>query len=331
MTTFHQARWARLFLPNALFVLGALISVQAVMSDPGVFAQTGTAVQAQNGQPAAPPTPRLDSDLQYFGSSGKMPDAHSSDASEDESQTQNASPDTPYVGEEGIPVMAETVVEGSTIDSDSFVDPFDEGSQEEAPDPWEPFNSEMFQFNYNVDRYLMKPVARGYNAVVPPDVQGALSNAFHNMIFMPRLLNSLFQGKYGRAGIETKRFLINSTMGVGGLFDVAKYVFETEAPPVEDLGQTLAVHGFESGPFLVLPLLPPFTVRDAVGYAGDIVLNPINFLIPFFPNLGINVEHTVNERARNLETFEGVEESTVDLYGAVRSAYFQRRAKDIAQ
>jgi phospholipid-binding lipoprotein MlaA len=108
-------------------------------------------------------------------------------------------------------------------------------------------------------------------------------------------------------------------------------VFDTEAPPAEDAGQTLAVYGFESGPFLVLPFMRPFTVRDAVGYAGDIVTNPINWVITFSPNLALNAGDTVNERSLNLDTFEGIEESTVDLYGAVRSGYFQRRAKDIRE
>ena len=307
MATFHQPCWDHLSISRAVVLMvGASFSIQLVMLAPVVFAQTDTSVDAQGGQPTAPPSPRLDSNLQYFGSS-----------------------DTPYVGDDEIQMMDETVVEGSTIDS--FNDPFDEGPQTVVHDPWESFNSEMFQFNYNMDRHLLKPAAKGYNAIIPPDVQGSIANVFHNMGFISRFLNSLFQGKYGRAGIETKRFLINSTIGVAGLFDVAKYVFDTEAPPAEDAGQTLAVYGFESGPFLVLPFMRPFTVRDAVGYAGDIALNPINYVIPFFPNLALNAEDTVNERSLNLDTFEGIEESTVDLYGAVRSGYFQRRAKDIRE
>ncbi len=306
MATFRQTFWDHLSISRAvLLMVVASFSTQLVILAPVVFAQTDTVGNAQNIQPMAPPSPRLDSDLQYFGSSGET------------------------VEDEGIPMMAETVVEGSTIDS--FNDPFDEGPQTVVQDPWESFNSEMFQFNYNMDRHVLKPAAKGYNAVVPPDVQGSLANAFHNMGFISRFLNSLFQGKYERAGIETKRFLINTTIGIAGLFDVAKYVFDTEAPPGEDFGQTLAVHGMESGPFLVLPFLPPMTVRDAAGYAGDIVMNPLNWVIPFFPNLGINAEDKMNERSLNLETFEGIEESTVDLYGAVRSGYLQRRAKDIRE
>jgi phospholipid-binding lipoprotein MlaA len=330
MATFHQKFWEFLsFLRTACLVVGVVVLLHGVTPEWIVYAQTATSADSQNRQPAKPPTPRLDSDLQYFGTDRGVVESLSPIPPKESASSQSTSADTPYVGDEGIPVMAETVVEGSSIES--YNDPFDEGPQTIVHDPWESFNANVFQFNYDVDRYLLKPVARGYNAVIPPDVQGSMANAFHNMGYMTRFLNSLFQGKYGRAGIETKRFLINSTIGVAGLFDVAKYVFDTEAPPGEDTGQTLAIYGMESGPFLVLPFLPPLTVRDAVGYAGDIAMNPINYFIPFFPNLGINVEDTVNERSLNLETFEGVEESTVDLYGAVRSGYFQRRAKDISR
>ena len=226
-------------------------------------------------------------------------------------------------GEE-IPLMDETVVERT------FEDPFATES-EPVQDPWEPFNSTTFTVNYNIDRYALKPAARVYSVIVPPDVQDSLANAFDNLGFASRFLNSIFQGKLDRAGIEMNRFLLNSILGVGGLFDVAKYMFGIEAPPAEDTGQTLATYGMASGPYMVLPLLPPMTVRHAVGYAGDIFMNPVNYFIPFIPNLGLNAEDRLNDRAINLETFEGLEESTIDLYGAVRSGYMDRRAKDIQE
>lgn len=227
-------------------------------------------------------------------------------------------------GGEEILLMDETVVEGV------FEDPFDVES-EPVRDPWESLNSNIFGFNYNVDRYFMKPVARGYSAVVPPDVQDSLGNAFDNMGFPSRFLNNVFQGKFDRAGIELQRFFLNTTLGVGGFFDVATHMFEIEEPPTEDVGQTLASYGIESGPYLVLPLLPPMTVRDVAGQVGDIFLNPVNYFIPFIPNVGVNAVERFNDRAINLETFEGIEESTVDLYGAARSAYFDRRAQDIRE
>ncbi len=226
--------------------------------------------------------------------------------------------------EEEIPLMDETVVEGT------FEDPFATES-EPVQDPWEPSNSSTFTLNYNIDRYALKPVARVYSGIVPSDVQDSLGNAFDNLGFASRFLNSVFQGKFDRAGTEMQRFLLNSTLGVGGLFDVSTHMFGIEVPPAEDTGQTLATYGVASGPYLVLPLLPPMTVRDAVGYAGDIFMNPVNYFIPFAPNLGLNATDRVNDRAINLETFEGLEESTIDLYGAVRSGYMDRRAKDIQE
>ena len=226
-------------------------------------------------------------------------------------------------GEE-VPLMDETVVEST------FEDPFATES-EPVHDPWEPLNTTTFKINYNIDRYALKPAARVYSGLVAPDLQDSLANAFDNLGFASRFLNSIFQGKFERAGIEMQRFLLNSTLGVGGLFDVAKYMFGIEAPPVEDTGQTLATYGMASGPYMVLPLLPPMTVRHAVGYAGDIFMNPVNYFIPFIPNLGVNATDRLNDRAINLETFEGLEESTIDLYGAVRSGYKDRRAKDIQE
>ena len=93
----------------------------------------------------------------------------------------------------------------------------------------------------------------------------------------------------------------------------------------------MAVSGVRSGPYLILPFFPPTTVRDFAGFVGDIFLNPLNYFIPIIPNFGVNVEKRVNERSINLETFEGIEESTLDLYGAVRSAYFDRRERQIRE
>jgi len=230
---------------------------------------------------------------------------------------------------EEIAVMDETVVTGSF--EDPFEDPFAVEESEPVHDPWEPFNAKMFELNYNLDRHVLKPGAQVYDAVIPEDVQDSLGNAFYNLGFPARLFNNLVQGKFDGAGKETQRFLLNSTLGVGGLFDVATHMFEIEAPPEEDVGQTLAVHGVPSGPYLVLPLFPPTTVRDAAAELGDIFLNPVNYFVPFFPNLGMNATEMLNTRARNLKTLEGIEESSVDLYGAARSGYFDRRAHDIQE
>ncbi len=235
--------------------------------------------------------------------------------------------------------------------ADDLYDPFarsDEGGGEEY-DPWEYVNSKVFEFNRQVDRFVLKPVARGYDFVVPDVVQVGISNMFYNLRFGPRFLNNVFQGKLKGAGIEVGRFLLNTTVGYGGFLDLAKEI--DLVTPEEDFGQTLGFYGVKPGPYLVLPFLPPFTVRDFTGYLGDIALNPINWLVvpiieiegvpsviahknrttTTFIQIGARIGEIVNERSRNLEKFQGVEEATLDLYTAVRNAYLQSRAKAIRE
>lgn len=235
--------------------------------------------------------------------------------------------------------------------SDELLDPFaraDEGAGEEY-DPWEPMNTNIFEFNRQVDRFVLKPVAKGYDFVMPDLVQVGISNIFTNLRFAPRFLNNVFQGKIKGAGIEVGRFLINSTVGLAGFFDLATKI--DLVTPEEDLGQTLGFYGVRPGPYLVLPLLQPFTVRDFVGYVGDVFLNPINWLVvPIIeiddvPSViahknrmtssiiqyGARVGEIVNDRSRNLQKFQGVEEATLDLYTAVRNAYLQKRAQAVRE
>jgi phospholipid-binding lipoprotein MlaA len=236
---------------------------------------------------------------------------------------------------------------------DEYEDPFaqrDETTAGEDNDPWEPFNMVMFEFNRRVDKYALKPVAQAYNFLLPDAVQVGIDNFFRNVRFVPRLLNNLFQAKAKGAGIEMGRFLINSTVGIAGFFDPAKQWWHLETPD-EDAGQTLGVYGVKPGPYLVLPLLPPLTLRDGIGYVADLALDPINWLV--FPILEVNhipsaVAHKnratstiaqfgtrvgviTNDRSLNLEKFQGVEEATLDLYAAVRDAYWQKRAKAVRE
>ena len=235
--------------------------------------------------------------------------------------------------------------------ADEPLDPFAEayGDAGDEYDPWEPMNANIFEFNLKVDRYVLKPVAKGYDFILPDVVQVGISNIFSNLRFAPRFLNNVFQGKVKGAGIEVGRFLINSTVGLGGFFDLAKHI--DLVTPDEDMGQTLGFYGVKPGPYLVLPLLPPFTVRDFFGYVGDVFLNPINWLVvPIIevnnvpsvishPNrmtssliqTGSRVGEVVNERSRNLQKYQGVEEATLDLYTAVRNAYLQTRTKAIRE
>jgi phospholipid-binding lipoprotein MlaA len=247
---------------------------------------------------------------------------------------------------------APSVEPAPEVSSEEPFDPFAKPGEEaiEEYDPWEPLNTKFFEFNRQLDRWVLKPVAKGYNAVVPNIVQVGITNIFYNSRVTPRLMNNIFQGKFKGAGIEAGRFLINTTVGIGGFFDVARRFNLTT--PEEDTGQTLGFYGIKPGPYIMVPLLGPYTVRDLVGYGGDIALNPIYWLvIPTMHNIdsiptvidvderlatyaisiGARAAEVVNERSLNLEKFQGVEESTVDLYAAVRNAYLQKRAKAIQE
>jgi phospholipid-binding lipoprotein MlaA len=198
-------------------------------------------------------------------------------------------------------------------------------------DPWEPFNEKMFWFNREVlDRFVLKPVATAWDFVLPTPVQKGVHNVFDNLAVVRRVVNNALQLKFAGAAKEAARFTINSTIGVVGFFDIAKEGFGIEQSD-QDMGLTFGVWGIGPGPFLVLPFLPPLTVRDGIGYAVDVAMTPYIYFIPWYASIGGTATNMVNERSLNLDRFERVAESTVDLYGAVRNAYLQRRAAAIRQ
>lgn len=198
-------------------------------------------------------------------------------------------------------------------------------------DPWEGFNEAMFNFNRDIlDRYILKPVATAWDFVLPDPVQKGVHNFFDNLSVVRRVVNNALQLKFQGAGTEVARFAINSTVGLVGFFDVAKDGFGIEQSD-EDTGQTFGVWGAPPGPYLVLPFLPPLTVRDGIGYLFDISMTPYIYFIPWYAAIGGNTTNIVNERSLNLDRFERVAETTIDLYSAVRNAYLQRRAAAIRQ
>jgi phospholipid-binding lipoprotein MlaA len=207
----------------------------------------------------------------------------------------------------------------------------EEGFDEEVTeyDPWESFNRKMFNFNQKLDRFVLKPVAKVWNFVVPDLAQQSLANAFDNIAMPRRLVNSLFQLKMEGAGRELARFFLNISMGVVGFFDVATELGVPRSD--EDTGQTLGYYGVGPGPYLVLPFLPPLTVRDGFGYAADGAMQPISYVAPFAATAGMRGGQVVNDRSLNLETFEEFQQMTFDLYSAVRNAYLQRRQRMIEE
>jgi phospholipid-binding lipoprotein MlaA len=201
---------------------------------------------------------------------------------------------------------------------------------DEIFDPWEPFNEKMFDFNLKLDRYVLKPTARVYKAIMPEPFQVMISNGFDNIRIVPRFVNNLLQGKWAGATREMSRFLINSTAGIGGLFDPAKDYWGIR-PSNEDFGQTLGTWGAGPGPYLVLPVLPPLTVRDGVGLGVDTLIDPLGYFIGWIPRLSMRVGDIINDRALNYDLFQGVEETTIDLYSSVRHFYLKRREQQIKE
>src|SRR5262249_57871479 len=156
----------------------------------------------------------------------------------------------------------------------------DESSDAEDYDPWQPFNEKMFSFNHDIlDRYLVKPAAQGWSHIMPAVARRGISRLFDNLDMPRRLVNNLLQARPLGAGRELARFAINTTVGLGGLFDVATPL-HIEASNA-DFGETLALYGAHDGPYLVLPTMSPSTVRDAIGKGVDGVLDPVSYFLPF--------------------------------------------------
>lgn len=193
----------------------------------------------------------------------------------------------------------------------------------DSRDPWEPFNRGMFTFNDTLDTYMMKPIAEGYQWITPDFVDQGVTNFFHNLTDISVTANDLFQFKFKQGGQDAARLLINTTVGVGGLIDVASEIGLDKHH--EDFGQTLAVWGVPYGPYLVLPFLGPSSPRDAAGTVADGFMNPISYT-PLFPvRIGLYSLKTIDLRADNLSASEILDEAALDRYAFIRNAYFQRR------
>ncbi|MCK2183578.1 MlaA family lipoprotein [Halomonas getboli] len=191
-------------------------------------------------------------------------------------------------------------------------------------DPWEGFNRGVFAFNETVDRYALKPVAQGYRYVTPDPVQTGVGNFFSNLGEIGTTLNSLLQGKPGNAGIATGRFLINSTAGVLGIFDVASHMDLVGRE--EDFGQTLAAWGVGSGPYLVLPLLGPSTVRDTAGLPVDWYTDPLTYVEEDKVRYGLRGLDVIDTRAGLLDQEKLIRG---DRYSFIRDSWLQRRRFEV--
>jgi phospholipid-binding lipoprotein MlaA len=210
----------------------------------------------------------------------------------------------------------------------------DEPLSPPPPDTLEWFNQPVFEFNLKLDEYALRPVATAYDAIMPDAAQRGVQRFFKNLGVVERFANNLFQGKVPQAGQEVGRFVINTTIGGVGFFDVAdEWLGWKESP--EDFGQTLAVYGVPSGPYLMLPFYGPSNIRDTVGLVADGAMNPMTYFLSTLQLIAVRggtaLGSAINYRSMNLDLFEDVNRYTVDLYGAVQDGYQQRRAKEIAE
>ena len=189
-------------------------------------------------------------------------------------------------------------------------------------DPWEPFNRRMHRFNNAVDRNVALPLARGYVKVVPRPVRLGVSNFFSNLGQPVSAVNALLQGKPGQAAQSLGRFLLNVTLGIGGIFDPAT---DANIPHrSEDFGQTLGVWGWENSRYLELPLFGPRTVRDAFGLVGDAPLSPTRQIDDDAARIGLQGLQLVDIRTQ-LMAVDRMRQGAADEYALVRDAWLQRR------
>ena len=197
-------------------------------------------------------------------------------------------------------------------------------------DPLEPVNRIMFGFNDILYFWVAKPVLQVYSGVMPEPARLGIRNFFNNASTPARLVNCLLQGKNDAADTEFRRFVINTTAGVLGFGDPA--LDEHGLKPVkEDLGQTLAVYGFDEGIYLVWPIFGPSTVRDSIGMAGDQFLNPLRYVDPREVSIGISVVKGTNAGSFQIGKYEDFKAQAFEPYVAMREFYIQYRHKQIQE
>ncbi len=198
---------------------------------------------------------------------------------------------------------------------------------DETNDPLEIPNRLIFNFNRALDVLIIRPVAVTYHFWVPDKVRESIGNFLRNLSTPVILANDLLQGEGKRAGVTASRFVINSTAGILGLFDVAEDMGYPRHS--EDFGQTLGSYGMGEGIYVVLPLLGPSSARDGVGKVVDIFLDPVTYLAPQNVALGRTVADGVQLRSENIETLDELERDSIDFYARIRSLHRQNRENEI--
>lgn len=207
-------------------------------------------------------------------------------------------------------------------------DPIARAEYERINDPLEPLNRATHDFNMGIDRFVLKPIAEVYRFLIPSPIRNLITNFLDNLQAPLILANDLLQGEFERGGTTTARFIVNTTVGIGGLFDPATDLGMEKHK--EDFGETLAVWGVGEGIYLVLPFFGPSNPRDFTGIVTEFFADPVSIYLEDEHGKTYSRARTGTEivdfRARNIDTLEELERNTSDLYAAMRSAYRQNRA-----
>tara|TARA_Y100000741_G_scaffold262736_1_gene203288 strand:- start:183 stop:980 length:798 start_codon:yes stop_codon:yes gene_type:complete len=208
--------------------------------------------------------------------------------------------------------------------------------QKVVKDCFESVNRGIFAFNQGLDKVLFKPLAKGYRKL-PQPIRSGTSNAINNLGNVVTIPNNILQGQLKDASMNSVRFIINSTLGIAGIFDVASY-YGIEKRDKEDYGQTLGALGVGEGCYFVLPVLGPTTIRDSVGSLASVVGGDAWYNVTvandtqYFNESDYyftEVLSGVDFRAKNLEAFDSLENTSIDLYASIRSLYLQDRERKI--
>jgi phospholipid-binding lipoprotein MlaA len=227
----------------------------------------------------------------------------------------------------------------STHNNAASDDPGDDyGKTEVISDPIQPVNRGTFWFNHQLYHYVLHPVVKTYKTVIPLPVRTGVSNVFENVEYPIRFVNDLLQWQPKRAGLETEKFLLNTTAGVGGLFKVSNKIPSLADVPKTDTTATLAKWKVPEGPYIVWPIIGPKSARDTVGFVGDVGLSPVTWVtmgaaggLAGASAVAVSAPDATQNVSSKLDAYETVTDHAVDRYEAVRSAYKQNRKKAESQ
>lgn len=222
---------------------------------------------------------------------------------------------------------------GEPDDTSKDIEENDNGNPEVA-DPLAPLNRAMFHVNDKLYFWVLKPVSKGYAYVLPDYVRTGFSNAYDNLKAPARMINNLLQLRLKRAGNEFVRFLVNSTIGIGGFDDIANDVLDIKKQEA-DFGQTLGHYGVGHGIYIVWPVLGPSSLRDTVGLVGDRLMYPLTYIsnsdLPIEATVGISAHEKVNDSSFKIGDYESFINAVVDPYVAMRDSFLQYRRKKIEE